>query len=169
MLLIQTDLRSETECVACPAGNYCIDGTITSTCRAGYFCKTGADSPTPNRYFANISWLLEVFEYKLLMKHTLKVALDHLPCGASAVTLALSATPIRFNYVSVSTRTTRTSYTTRYGRSSIVDPVQPGIIVQQGLRIPRSVRTPLLGKTFFLIRTLLYLHEILRGKRWSSV
>eukprot|EP00752_Nemacystus_decipiens_P010330 g9202.t1 len=45
----RTDLETASECSPCIAGHYCIDGNVTSTCRAGYFCKTGIDNPTPNR------------------------------------------------------------------------------------------------------------------------
>ncbi|CAN0544698.1 unnamed protein product, partial [Ectocarpus sp. 12 AP-2014] len=37
----RNDLVSESECSPCPPGYYCLDGNVTSTCRAGYFCKTG--------------------------------------------------------------------------------------------------------------------------------
>lgn len=47
---LQTDLETESECSPCPPGHYCIDGNITSTCTGGYFCKTGIDDPTPNRW-----------------------------------------------------------------------------------------------------------------------
>ncbi|CAM9728195.1 unnamed protein product, partial [Laminaria digitata] len=54
----RTDLQAESECSPCPPGHYCIDGNITSTCRAGYFCKTGADNAVPNSVYANYSYEL---------------------------------------------------------------------------------------------------------------
>ncbi|CAM9294549.1 unnamed protein product, partial [Choristocarpus tenellus] len=54
----RVNLTSASECAPCPAGQYCMDGNVTSECRAGYFCKTGADSPTPNSEYANVSYTL---------------------------------------------------------------------------------------------------------------
>jgi len=36
---LQNDLETASECSPCPAGHYCLDGNVTSTCSAGYFCK----------------------------------------------------------------------------------------------------------------------------------
>ena len=46
-----TGLKLATECNACATGKYCVDsekdGNMADDCAAGYFCESGAASPTP--------------------------------------------------------------------------------------------------------------------------
>ncbi|KAJ9462458.1 Cytadherence high molecular weight protein 2, partial [Diplonema papillatum] len=35
------------ECVVCPAGQYCSNGTVTGPCAAGHLCEFGISTPTP--------------------------------------------------------------------------------------------------------------------------
>lgn len=43
----QPGLRNTTECSSCPAGKYCVDGTQTGNCSAGYYCRGSSYTPTP--------------------------------------------------------------------------------------------------------------------------
>ena len=45
-------LVQQEDCTDCPAQKYCHSGAIQGDCEAGYFCKGGSDSATPD---ANIS------------------------------------------------------------------------------------------------------------------
>lgn len=40
-------LTADTECTTCPAGQYCVDGTISGQCSPGFWCKGGSATPTP--------------------------------------------------------------------------------------------------------------------------
>ena len=40
-------LQSADECTACPAGQFCVDGSISGQCAAGFWCKGGSSTPTP--------------------------------------------------------------------------------------------------------------------------
>ena len=40
-------LSSSSGCTQCPAGQYCIDGTITGQCSSGFYCIGGSSTPTP--------------------------------------------------------------------------------------------------------------------------
>lgn len=56
---LKTGKGREDECLPCPAGKYCrnygvIDftsGNGSGLCHAGYFCKTGVNTPTPSSNF----------------------------------------------------------------------------------------------------------------------
>ena len=41
------ELKDEAECTQCPAGQFCVDGTISDQCAPGFWCKGGSSTPTP--------------------------------------------------------------------------------------------------------------------------
>ncbi|GMH73236.1 hypothetical protein TL16_g06129 [Triparma laevis f. inornata] len=42
------NITSPAECRPCIQGHYCLDGRISGTCSAAYFCRSGMSSPTPH-------------------------------------------------------------------------------------------------------------------------
>ncbi|KAG2866757.1 hypothetical protein PC113_g2544 [Phytophthora cactorum] len=43
----EVGLMDATECAPCPAGKFCVAGTVTASCTAGYYCKLRNDHPNP--------------------------------------------------------------------------------------------------------------------------
>ncbi|CAN0099917.1 unnamed protein product, partial [Heterosigma akashiwo] len=41
------NLSAASDCRECTPGHYCVDGEVSGECAAGYFCKTGTGTPTP--------------------------------------------------------------------------------------------------------------------------
>ncbi|RLN86843.1 hypothetical protein BBJ28_00010856, partial [Nothophytophthora sp. Chile5] len=43
----EVGLTNATQCAPCSAGKYCVGGTLTASCAAGYYCKLSNDHPNP--------------------------------------------------------------------------------------------------------------------------
>ncbi|KAL8012133.1 putative tyrosine-protein kinase ephrin type A/B receptor [Plasmopara halstedii] len=44
----EVGLTNAEECAPCPAGKFCLAGTVTASCTAGYYCRLRNDHPNPN-------------------------------------------------------------------------------------------------------------------------
>ena len=44
---LSLNLKSQSECMSCLPGKYCVNGMVAGNCTSGYFCKSNQGSPTP--------------------------------------------------------------------------------------------------------------------------
>ncbi|ETO67181.1 hypothetical protein F444_15794 [Phytophthora nicotianae P1976] len=82
----EVGLMNATECAPCPAGKFCVAGTVTASCTAGYYCKLRNDHPNPVTAITNgiadddIAWRTELGGPCPIGYYCPEGVLDPIPC-----------------------------------------------------------------------------------------
>ncbi|KAF4141759.1 hypothetical protein GN958_ATG09004 [Phytophthora infestans] len=82
----EVGLMRANECAPCPAGKFCVAGTVTASCTAGYYCKLRNDHPNPVAPITNgtvdsdMSWRTELGGPCPIGYYCPEGVLDPIPC-----------------------------------------------------------------------------------------